>query len=380
MNDSALELEEARHDLYELLQQEIPFEEFAERALQLGKEYLDVENGHLTKIDSESDYWKALASTDPPCGTFPPGLIEDLNTTYCRKTIEKGSTIALHDAVNQGWEDDPAFETHRISCYHGTPLFVSNDTYGTVCFVSEEARDQPFTADETLFAELIARMIEHELQQQHIQDRVERLDQFANIISYDLRNPLNVAQGRIGMARNATENPHLETAENALDRMDTIITEVLAMAQQGKEVEETEKITLSGVADESWLAVATPEANMQIDQDLVFTADIDRCRQLFESLFRNAIEHGGDDVTVRVGPLRASDGFYVEDDGPGIPESERDDVFETGYATGEDGVGLGLAIVDEVVSAHHWNINVATGRDGGARFEISNVVTDASEV
>jgi signal transduction histidine kinase len=90
-----------------------------------------------------------------------------------------------------------------------------------------------------------------------------------------------------------------------------------------------------------------------------------------ENLFRNAIEHGGEDVTIRVGGL--SDGFYVEDDGPGVPEDARDEVFEVGYSTSPDGTGFGLNIVKEIAEAHNWEITLTEGTTGGARFEITNV-------
>lgn len=100
-------------------------------------------------------------------------------------------------------------------------------------------------------------------------------------------------------------------------------------------------------------------------------ADRSRLRQLLENLFRNAVEHGGDDVTVTVGEL--DHGFYVEDDGPGIPEEDREEVFETGYSTSDEGTGLGLCIVKEIIEAHDWEIRVIEGTDGGVRFEITGV-------
>jgi signal transduction histidine kinase len=81
------------------------------------------------------------------------------------------------------------------------------------------------------------------------------------------------------------------------------------------------------------------------------------------------VEHGSSDLTVRVGELDRG-GFYVEDDGVGIPEDEREEVFGSGYSTGEDGTGFGLAIVTEIVDAHGWRIRVRESREGGARFEI----------
>jgi len=76
-------------------------------------------------------------------------------------------------------------------------------------------------------------------------------------------------------------------------------------------------------------------------------------------------------VVVTVG--RIDDGFYVEDDGPGIPADEREAVFAGGYSTAAEGIGFGLRIVEQVVDAHGWEIRVAGGSAGGARFEITGV-------
>lgn len=100
-------------------------------------------------------------------------------------------------------------------------------------------------------------------------------------------------------------------------------------------------------------------------------ADADRLRQLLENLLRDALDHGGETVTVTVGELAG--GFSVEDSGPGIPEAERDDVFGAGYSTSKEGTGFGLTIVKRVAEAHGWDIDVTDGSNGGARFEITGV-------
>jgi signal transduction histidine kinase len=354
---------------------DLPFREQAERALSLSEAYLDVDNGHLTKIDEQAEYWKAISSTDPPDGEFPAGLRLDLSSTYCRRTVDRGESIALHDVPNQGLETDPAFETHELHCYHGTPVIVNEEAYGTVCFVADAPRERPFTDDETLFAELIARMLEQELQRDRLLDRVDRLDEFASVVSHDLRNPLNVAQGRLSIAGEETDSEHIEIAVDALERMEGLITDVLDMARQGYDVEETKRVHLSSIAETCWRSVETGDAELLVEADLLFRADPDRVRQLLENLSRNAVEHGGENVLIRVGALSETDGFYVEDDGPGIPDSERETVFETGFSTGNDGIGLGLSIVAAVVSAHDWTIQATGAATGGARFEINNVVT-----
>jgi PAS/PAC sensor hybrid histidine kinase (EC 2.7.13.3) len=85
---------------------------------------------------------------------------------------------------------------------------------------------------------------------------------------------------------------------------------------------------------------------------------------------RNAIEHANEDVTVTIGELEA--GFYVEDDGSGIPIDERDDVFEAGYTTTSQSTGFGLSIVKQVVDAHGWEISLIGGSEDGGRFEVSD--------
>jgi signal transduction histidine kinase len=91
-----------------------------------------------------------------------------------------------------------------------------------------------------------------------------------------------------------------------------------------------------------------------------------------ENLFRNAIDHRGSDVTVRIGSL--SDGFYVADDGDGIPEDRRESVFEAGSSDDTDGTGFGLAIVKQIAHAMEGEVSVTASDDGGARFEFQNVV------
>jgi signal transduction histidine kinase len=78
-------------------------------------------------------------------------------------------------------------------------------------------------------------------------------------------------------------------------------------------------------------------------------------------------------VTVTVGSLE--EGFYVEDDGPGVPEAEREDVFDAGYTTSDTGTGFGLSIVHEIATAHGWEVSVTESDAGGARFEFRGVET-----
>ena len=199
----------------------------------------------------------------------------------------------------------------------------------------------------------------------------ERLEEFASIVSHDLRNPLRVADGRLELIRDECTSDHIDDVAQALDRMDALIEDLLTLAREGNQVDETEEIELANVVKNSWQTVNTRQATLNVDTSQVIKADQSRLQQLFENLYRNAIERASNDVTVSVGAI--DDGFYVADTGPGIPESDREDVFEAGYSTNEDGTGFGLRIVEQIADAHGWEIVVTESEESGARFEITGV-------
>ncbi|MFB6299099.1 MAG: PAS domain S-box protein [Halobacteriales archaeon] len=209
---------------------------------------------------------------------------------------------------------------------------------------------------------------ERELQRQN-----ERLEQFVSVVSHDLRNPLNVASGHLELARDTSDSKHLNAIERAHDRMETLIEDLLLLAEQGELVTESDPVDLLAAVEAAWETVATDEASIHIDTDLTIQADETRLRQVFENLLRNAVEHGGSEVSIEVGTLDGASGFYVSDTGAGIDPADSDRIFESGYTTSTDGIGFGLAIVREIVEAHGWEITVTDSESGGARFEISGV-------
>jgi len=259
--------------------------------------------------------------------------------------------------------------------------------------------------------EVALRDRERELERQN-----ERLEEFASVVSHDLRNPLSVAQGRLELFAETGEQAHYEKIEGAHERMGEIIDEVLALAREGRTVRELEPVDVSALATDAWSNVATDGATLVASAAPVVQGDASRLQQLLENLFRNAVEHGstspdsqarrdavehgstgnqpaaddavghgstgnrtpfdsgdGHGPTVRVGTLDDGDGFYVADDGPGIPPDDRETIFESGFSTTESGSGFGLSIVSQIATAHGWDVTVTESPTGGARFEIGGV-------
>lgn len=349
------------------------------RLLEIGPETLNLPSGYLTRIEvtdeaNEMGTQRVIeASGDHE--SLQPGDSCPLSDSYCRQTIKTDRVVAIRDALAAGWEDDPAYKRFNLGCYIGTTITVNNDLYGTVFFASETPREHPFTDADRTFVRLMSQLVSYELErnhaQQELQQQNERLKEFASIVSHDLRNPLNVAEGRLELARQEDDNEHLESVERAHERMNILIDDLLTLAREGNEATDMEPVSLADCSESWWRTVATAGATLVTEADRTLTADRTQLQQLLENLYRNAVEHSEKDVTVTVGEL--DDGFYVEDDGSGIVESEREKVFDAGYSTNESGTGFGLSIVKQIVESHDWEIRVTESSDGGARFEITGV-------
>lgn len=150
----------------------------------------------------------------------------------------------------------------------------------------------------------------------------------------------------------------------------------LEVAQMGQALCDIEPLRWPEVVRQCWETGASADATLRVEGTAIIFSDRDRLQELFDHLFQNAIEHGGDAVTVDVGLLEEPAGFYVEDDGPGIPSHERKDIREVNP---EDD-GMGLVAVDQVVSEHGWTLTITESKNGGARFEITGVaITDADD-
>ncbi len=227
---------------------------------------------------------------------------------------------------------------------------------------------------------LIHDVTERVRREQKLKNQKERLDQFASILSHDLRNPLNVAQGRLEMVEEDSEN--VAAIERSHDRMVTLIDEVLTLTRSGQTVNETEPVGIEGLATEAWATVDTGDVDLVVETDESVEADQERLRTALENCFRNAVEHGSDSLsTVWVGTMGPEAVFspderrlYVADDGRGIPPDERESALEAGHTTEPGGTGLGLSIVESVADGHGWTLELAESRAGGARVEFRGVI------
>jgi PAS domain S-box-containing protein len=232
-----------------------------------------------------------------------------------------------------------------------------------------------------------------------------RLDELVRVVSHDLRSPLNVAQGRLALAREADDSEHLASAAKAVDRGLALVDDLLTLAHEGDDGCSFEAVSLAETVEGCWQTVETAGATLVVEAERTVHANPGKLKQLLENLIRNAVEHGsagsrtptesgdavehgstgsqnaarsddavdhgGEDVTITVGD--SEHGFYVADDGVGIPETRRAWAFESGHSTADGGTGLGLSIAEQIADGHGWTLRVTESDDGGARFEIDGV-------
>ncbi|WP_254861400.1 histidine kinase N-terminal 7TM domain-containing protein [Natronomonas gomsonensis] len=308
--------------------------------------------GSIEIIDDMTHTRSAAADTsesDPPSAHSVPLSIPNADTTTNEET-------PTHDAEYRSLLSAPVGEYGVLQAFDTGPgAFDDQD---------RQIIDLLLSHVETAL-ERVA--VEEELRAER-----DRLDEFASVVSHDLRNPLNVADGRVRLAADELdgENEHLEATKRALTKMADLIEDMLTLSREGRTIGETESVHLDSIVKQAWSSVETKNASLTIADSLpAVEADPARLRELFENLFRNAVEHGGADVTVTVGTLE--NGFYLADDGPGIPQDERSSVFESGYSTAANGTGFGLAIVEQIADAHGWDVALHESQEGGARFEFT---------
>ncbi|EMA16976.1 ATP-binding response regulator [Haloarcula amylolytica] len=314
-------------------------------------------------------------------------------------TIEEGLSFyhpedreMVSDAVDAALEDGEPYDIEtRLITATGDRRWVR--THGKRVEGAEKRTVRGFIQDIT----------EQKERERRLRVQNERLESFASVVSHDLQGPLTVAQGHLELAQQAVTNDHLDSIDSAHERMQTLIDDILTLARDGREATTTEPVSLQTAASACWETIGTENGSLVTDTDSVVVADPRRLQRLLENLFRNCVAHGSESslsqmhensmeqgsggslrqsdetvesdtgVTVTVGDIDDASGFYVADDGPGVPEDERDTVFEAGYSTAPEGTGFGLAIVADIAAVHGWDVSVTDSESGGARFEITGV-------
>ena len=352
-------------------------ESVCERTLEAGRDILAFD---LSRIDLGADAY----TTTPEATDVPEDAGLSADGALAERAARTGESLSIADI-----EECP--EAGGTGPFR-SGLYVPIGDHGVFQALAEAPG--AFEKSDLELAELLVSHAESALDrladERTLEGHNERLEEFARIVSHDLRNPLTVARSQTELLQAEYDLDGLDTVSRAHERMDTLIEDLLALALEGDGQIDTEAVDLATLAEQCWETVETTGATLRVETERTIRADRGQLSRVLENLIGNAIEHGskgspsqspgealehgGGDVTVTVGDIEG--GFFVADDGVGIPDAERSSVFEVGYSTSDEGTGFGLAIVRRIVDVHGWDIAVTAAPDGGTRFEITGVAIE----
>lgn len=347
-------------------------EEVAEITLETGKKLFDLPVMACWEYDVADDVMRPVAETEEAVQIVGEAPTFERGDGLIWDSFDSGEIRSYEDVTEQSGAYNP--ETALRSEIH---VPCGNHGIFTCSATEPRAFDEIDTESLRLLGALVTAAMtavkrEEKLVErgEALQRQNERLDEFGNLVAHDLRNPLAGAVGALEIARETNEPRFFERTEQSLQRIDDLIGELLDIARGDRESVEAQTLPLESVVTEAWSYLDTSDASLSVNDDLGWIrADETRLLQLFGNLFRNSLEHVGHDVTVEVGLLDDANGFYVADDGPGLPEDFRKAFREFGQTSSASEIGIGLASVTDIVEAHNWNLSVPqTGE--GARFEI----------
>jgi len=326
--------------------------------------------------------------------------------SYTWEVFESGEPQILNDirANAPDVDDDLPLQSIVILPMGDFGTLAAGATEPAVFDDSDRSMGQILATAASAAFERTDRESELRTRRNELERKNERLEEFASVVSHDLRNPLTTLNGSVEMAEQTGDSEHFERSYRAIDRMETMIDDLLTLARQGETISDPESVDLSRIATRCWRAIDSDATRLVVETNRTIFADSDRLIQLLGNLFRNSVEHGSPssrvqadnaagygsksapsettesagepaqpELIVTIGDLE--DGFYVADDGDGIHEDVRDQIFESGVSTSTENTGFGLAIVEQIAEAHGWTVEVTESADGGARFEVRNVDT-----
>ncbi|MEF8787023.1 MAG: response regulator, partial [Haloarculaceae archaeon] len=274
-------------------------EETAQVAVDAAREVLDAELSGFHRLTDDGQRLELVTDTDTMTEVFE--TIPEYDRTVESDTV--GNVV--WDAFESGEIRviDDTNESERLAGNTPSGSAIIYPIEGQGVFIVSATEVNAFDEADKSLTEILSATLTTALQrvnretllrerEQKLARQNERLDEFASIVSHDLRNPLSVAQGRLELVRDECSSEQLAAIEKAHERMDTLIEDMLALAREEATVTDMQAIGLDEVVSQSWNTVETGEATLTIETESTIRADENRLQRLLENVIRNSVEHG----------------------------------------------------------------------------------------
>ncbi|MBX0298023.1 ATP-binding protein [Haloarcula nitratireducens] len=364
--------EQAMNRAYDVIaDSELSFDEQVDALLEIVRAAVGTDYATLSRVDTNANSYLFEAVATPSDADLEAGDTAPLDITNCEQAVETEQTLVLDDVEGDAPElaDRSGNADWGISCYLGTPISVDGKSYGTFCFYDMEPRDETFSDWEIAFVEHLGNWVSSEIERQR---QTARLESFADMLAHELRNPLAVGQIYSKQLQNEGAPDTVEYVAEAFDRIEELIDVILILSQETTVEIDWETVAVADAARAAWEDANVGDAELTVTATHSIEVDPIHFQHLLENLLENAVTHHTADTPVEVTVGDLPTGFYVADNGSGIAQSKRSRVFETGYTTADDGMGLGLTFVAELAEIYDWHCQITESETGGTRFEFTN--------
>ncbi len=338
-----------------------------------------------------ADSWTACAVHDGLGLGLSPGATLDVTTTLCEEVRESRQAVVI-DCVRDSecYRDHHTPRIYGFQSYFSIPIFRPDGFYfGTLCGLDPEpARlsEGPIIPTLTLFAELVSRQLETERSLSAARtallserDTAELREQFIAVLGHDLRTPLSAILTGAELLARRHDDPMtrqlVERMRSSALRMSGLVDNVVdftrgrmgsGLALDLARHADVDRV-LEQVIDELRSVYPGRAIASSIERGLALRCDPQRLAQLLSNLLKNALVHGAEGCPIEVHADIDDSRFVLEvrNEGPDLSPDVIAQLFKPYWRarsrSRDDGLGLGLYIVDQIAQGHGGTIGVRSG-------------------
>ncbi len=339
-------------------------EEVCRIAVNAAENILDLSECSIDLVDDDGYLVvKAISSDVDPEGIEESSVEEG---GIAGKSYLEGKSYIIDDVLEE--EDaEPVKDDYRSA--------ISVPIKGKGVFQAVSSEPDHFDKKDVEMSELLMSHVSQALERL---ESIEREDFLRSLLRHDLKNKIQVINGYLDLVKGCEID---EEVDEYVRRSNTASREIIDMIDKVKMLRDIEKKEIQEIDIVPLVReVVDAEEKMAEDMEFEIRSDCEKCevkggpllRELFTNVIGNSIKHsGGEKVKVSIKEGDEDIICSVEDDGRGIPDDIKDEIFQKGYKKGEDaGSGLGLFLVKEIAKGYDGSIEVGDSDLGGAKFMI----------